>query len=231
MRLRTEGKVKETEDLEIQHGLFPEDSLSPLLCRISLIPLTEQMNKLNAGYQEHTTYTKISRLLYMYNLKIIGKTQEELQKQVQVVRTFSDDTNMEFGVQRCAKVTLKTVTLVHRCAKVALKTVTLVHRCAKAALKTVTLVHSHNLILDFKSDIQELEQGKTYKHLGTEESEGMQHQHTKERMKTKYTRRLRMILKSVVNAKNKITATGALAVPVLKYSFRIINWRLEEIRK
>jgi hypothetical protein len=120
---------------------------------------------------------------------------------------------------------------VHRCAKVVLKAVTLVHRCAKIALKAVTLVHSHNLILDFKSDLQELEQGKTYKHLGTEESEGMQHQQTKERMKTKYTRRLRMILKSIVNAKNKITATGALAVPVLKYSFRIINWRLEEIRK
>ena len=40
-----------------------------------------------------------------------------------------------------------------------------------------------------------------------------------------------MILKSDLNAKNKITAIGALAVPVLKYSFGIINWRLEEIRK
>jgi hypothetical protein len=40
-----------------------------------------------------------------------------------------------------------------------------------------------------------------------------------------------MILKSKLNAKNKITANGALAVPVLKHSFGIINWRLEEIRK
>ena len=40
-----------------------------------------------------------------------------------------------------------------------------------------------------------------------------------------------MILKSVFNSKNKITAIGALDVPVLKYSFDIINWRLEEIRK
>ena len=47
----------------------------------------------------------------------------------------------------------------------------------------------------------------------------------------KYTRRLRMILESEFNAKNMITAIRALAVPVLRYSFEIINWRLEEIRK
>jgi hypothetical protein len=43
--------------------------------------------------------------------------------------------------------------------------------------------------------------------------------------------RLRMILKSELNAKNKITAIGALAVPVLRYSFGIINCRIEEITK
>jgi hypothetical protein len=40
-----------------------------------------------------------------------------------------------------------------------------------------------------------------------------------------------MILKTDLDAKNKITAIGAFAVPVLRYSFGIINWRLEEIRK
>ena len=40
-----------------------------------------------------------------------------------------------------------------------------------------------------------------------------------------------MIGKSEFNAKNKITATGALAVPELRYSFGTIKWRLEEIRK
>ena len=40
-----------------------------------------------------------------------------------------------------------------------------------------------------------------------------------------------MILKSELNARNKITAIGALAVPVLRYSFGIINSRTEEIKK
>jgi hypothetical protein len=53
----------------------------------------------------------------------------------------------------------------------------------------------------------------------------------KEILKRKYTRGLGIILRCELNTKNKITAIGALAVPVLKYSFGIINWRLEEIKK
>jgi hypothetical protein len=53
----------------------------------------------------------------------------------------------------------------------------------------------------------------------------------KERLKQEYRRRLRMILKSELNTRNKITATGGLAVPVLNYSFGIINWRTAEIKE
>jgi hypothetical protein len=49
----------ETEDLKIQCGIFQGDSLSPLLFCICLIPLTEQLNRLNTGYEEHITKTKI----------------------------------------------------------------------------------------------------------------------------------------------------------------------------
>ena len=40
-----------------------------------------------------------------------------------------------------------------------------------------------------------------------------------------------MMLKSEYNAKNKLIAIKALAVPVLRNSFGIISWRLEEIRR
>jgi hypothetical protein len=49
----------------------------------------------------------------------------------------------------------------------------------------------------------------------------------KERFKKEYTKRLRMILTSDLDAKNKITAIVALAVQALRYSFGIISWRLE----
>jgi hypothetical protein len=53
----------------------------------------------------------------------------------------------------------------------------------------------------------------------------------KGRWKQEYSRRLRMILKRELSARNKITAIGALAVPVLRYSFGTINRRFEEIKE
>jgi hypothetical protein len=40
-----------------------------------------------------------------------------------------------------------------------------------------------------------------------------------------------MILKSELNARNKITAIGALAVPLLGYGFVTIDWKFEEIKQ
>jgi len=50
--------------------------LSPLLFCICLIPLTEQLNRLNTGYEEHKTKTKISHLLYTDDLKLIAKSEK-----------------------------------------------------------------------------------------------------------------------------------------------------------
>jgi hypothetical protein len=143
MRLHAENKLIETEDIKIQCGIFQEDSLSPLLlvfC-ICLLPLTEQLNKLNTGYEEHTTKTKISHLLYMDDLKlIIAKSKEELQKQIQTVKTFSDDIHMDFGLDKCAKITFK----------------------------RGKLTYSQNLVIDINREIKDLEQGETWKYLGIE---------------------------------------------------------------
>jgi hypothetical protein len=42
----------------------------------------------------------------MDDLKLIGKSEEELQKQIQRVTTFSDDIHVEFGLDKCAKIVL-----------------------------------------------------------------------------------------------------------------------------
>jgi len=113
MRLHAENKLTETENIKIQCGIFQGDSLSPLLFCICLLPVTEHLNKLNTGYEEHTTKTKISHLLYMDDLKLIAKPEEEIQKQIQTVKTFSDDIHMEFGLEKCAKMTFKRGKLTH----------------------------------------------------------------------------------------------------------------------
>ena len=70
-------------------------------------------NNLNTGCEEYTTKTKILHLLYMDDLKLISKSEEELQKQIQTVTTFSNDINMEFGLEKCAKITFKRGKLTH----------------------------------------------------------------------------------------------------------------------
>ena len=84
----------------------------------------------------------------MDDLKLIAKSEEELQKQIQTVKIFSDDINMEFGLEKCAKITFK----------------------------RGKLTHLHNLVINTNRDIQELEQGKTCKCLEIEETEGIQYQ-------------------------------------------------------
>jgi hypothetical protein len=49
MPLQAENKLVEKENIKIQCGIFQGDSISPLLFCIYLIPLTEQLNRLNTG--------------------------------------------------------------------------------------------------------------------------------------------------------------------------------------
>ena len=79
--------------------------------------------------------------------------------------------------------------------------------------------------------IKELATRKAYKYLGIEEIHDIEHKNEKEKLKKEYLRRLRLVLDTELSAKNKIQGIGALAVPVLRYSFGIINWRQEELRK
>jgi len=83
----------------------------------------------------------------------------------------------------------------------------------------------------FENHIKELDPRKAYKYLGIEESFDIQHKNEKEKLRQEYLRRLRLVLGTELRAKNKIKAIGSLAVPVLRYSFRIINWNQEELQK
>ena len=52
----------------------------------------------------------------------------------------------------------------------------------------------------------------------------------KEKIRKEYYRRVRLVLKSELNACNRINAINALAVPVVSYSFNIINWNMQELK-
>ena len=63
------------------------------------------------------------------------------------------------------------------------------------------------------------------------EGDGIQHCPMKEKIRKEFYRRIRMVLKSELNSANKLEAINTLAVPVVTYSFNIINWTLQELAK
>lgn len=203
LHLSTKSSTLTIRDITIKKGIYQGDSLSPLLFCMSLFPLSSILNDTNTGYTCRMEKQKISHLLYVDDLKLIAKSEEELAEQLEKVQEFSKDIHMQFGLDKCAKAAF-----------------------IKGRLKT-----KENIELDESTSIKALEQHEVYKYLGIDENDGIQHKEMKTKLEKEYYRRTRGILKSELNAKNKISAITALAVPVLQYSFGIIKWTLAELRK
>ena len=82
-----------------------------------------------------------------------------------------------------------------------------------------------NIIIDEYTAIEELNQGGIYKYLGVDESDGIQHRKMKEKTSKEYLRRVRLILRTALNGRNKIEAVNSLAFPVVQHSFGIIDFK------
>ena len=52
-----------------------------------------------------------------------------------------------------------------------------------------------------------------------------------EKIRKEYYRRIRMVLKTELNSKNRIQAINSLAIPVVQYSFNIINWNISDLQR
>ena len=63
-----------------------------------------------------------------------------------------------------------------------------------------------------------------------EEGEGLQQHQIKGKIQKEYKRRIKLVCKSELNARNKITAINTIAVPLILYSYGIIDWKLDEIQ-
>ena len=52
----------------------------------------------------------------------------------------------------------------------------------------------------------------------------------KVKIRKEYKRRIKLVLKSKLNTRNKIAAINTLAVPVISYSYGVTDWKLDEIQ-
>ena len=93
--------------VNIRRGIFQWDSLSPLLFVLCMVPLTLVLCKVKAGYETNDKSAKINHLLYMDDLKLYGKSQEQIESLVCTIPAVSSDIGMEFGIRKCGILNLK----------------------------------------------------------------------------------------------------------------------------
>ena len=67
-----------------------------------MLSLSLVLRKVRAGYKLAKERRPINHLLFMDDLKLYGASKDQLDSLVQVVRIFSQDIKMSFGLDKCA---------------------------------------------------------------------------------------------------------------------------------
>ena len=99
-RVELTANGKRLIESKIQRAIFQGDELSALLFTIEILPLNHILRKCAAGYKLIKLQEKISHLKYMDDIKLLAKSEKELETLIHAVRIYSLDKGMEFGLKK-----------------------------------------------------------------------------------------------------------------------------------
>ena len=140
LTLNHENGLISTDKFLINTGIYQGDCPSGTLFIFSLLPLSWLLKESKLGYRLNKE-TTISHLLFMDDLKLYAANDQQLNNQIKLVKTFSDDIRMSFGIEKCNKVTIK----------------------------RGKITKSENIVLDNGEILKALDLNKMYKYLGFNE--------------------------------------------------------------
>ena len=161
--------------------------------------------KVKAGYNLGNGLRTIDHLLFMDDLKLYGKSENQVDTYLlQSVRVVSEDIRMEFGI-------------------------------AKSAVLVImrwNLVKSEGIVIPGERLIRAMNDGDVdaYKYLGVLEGHEIKHTEMKRRIEKEYFLRTRKILKSKLNGGNMVQAINCRAVAVVQYATGIVESTKEELQ-
>lgn len=181
-------------NIKIRRGIYQGDSLSPLWFCLALNPLSAMLNDTAYGFRLDLKEggSKLSHLLFMDDIKLYAENPKQLKSLITNVKTFSDDIQMAFGLDKCAEV-----------------------HVTKGKLTS----HAENT-----RDFEQMSPEETYKYLGIQQNNRIDHTQLKKEFRAKYKQRLSKLLHTKLNARNMIIAINTYAVPSLTYSFGILKY-------
>ena len=161
--------------------------MSPLSFVVCLLPLIDVLRDAVPGYYFASNGQKVNHLPFMDDLKLYASNEKSLESLIRTVCVFSNDTVMEFGVEKCAVL----------------------------AMEKGKMTNSNEIALLNKTTMKGMKKGGSYKYLGVIQADGMKHHEMKEKFKTEYSRRVRKMLETKLNSGNIVTGKNTWAISLL----------------
>ena len=167
------------------------------------MPLNYILRKCMAGYKLSRSQEKINHLIYMDDIQLFAKNQKELETLIHTVRIYSQDIGMEFGIEKCALLVIKS---------------------GKRHL-------TDGIKLPKEDKIRTLAENESYKYLGILEADTTKQVEMKNKIKKEYLRRTRKLLETKLSSRNLIKEINTWAVPLVWYSGPFLKWTRDELRQ
>ena len=190
-------------ETKIQREIFQGDTLSLLLFIIVMMPLDHILRKCAAGYKLSRSQEKINHQMYMDDIKLLAKNEKELETLIHTVRIYTQDIEMEFGIEKC---------------------VILVRKGCKQHMTDGMELPNHD-------EIKTLGGNKTYKYLGILEADNIKQVKMKDAIRKEYLRRTRKLLETKLPSRNLIKGINTWAVPLVRYLGHFLKWNRDELKQ
>ena len=194
---------KSLAETKIQRGIFQGDALSPLLFIIAMMPLNHILRKCTAGYKIRRSQEKVNHLMYMDDIELFPNNKKELETLIHTIRIYSQDIGMEFGIEKCALLVMKS---------------------GKRHL-------IDGIELPNQDTIRTPAENETYKYLGILEADTIKQVEMKSKIQKEYLWRTRKLLKTKLNSRNLIKGINTWVVSLVRYSGPFLKWTRDELRQ
>ena len=203
LHVKINNQTINTQQIEIKRGIFQGDSLSPIWFCLAMNPLSKMLEEMK-GFKIRAAKRdifSITHLMYMDDIKIYASNKTDLDHLLQTIHQFNTDIRMELGPDKC--------------------------RILK--IEKGEVVETEGSALDKDITIEAMKGDELYKYLGYQQSKQIASKQVKATLTKNFQQRLHVILKTQLSGKNKSKAINTYAIPLLTYSFGVINWTQTDI--
>ena len=122
---------------------------------------------------------------------------------IHTVRLYSQDRGMEFGIEKCARLVMKS---------------------SKRHMTDGIELPNHD-------KIRTLGENKTYKYLGILEADTIKQVEMKDKIRKEYLWGTRKLLETKLSSRNLIKGINTWAVPLIRYSGPFLKWTRDELKQ